>query len=191
MLRFGLRAIRVIVTRATGVVVEPGATEHGQLVELRVDHRAAHHDLPLREEVGAAAAPRVPDDERAHELDVADRAKREPAVVEQMAQDLHVAGAAPARAEIDPRRRDLAVGDPDRRGPRRRPPRSRRRESPAGSRRRALARSSASRSAFRRSVMSASPFARYRPDPSLQRRRRSRRPSGARARTSSPTPPCC
>src|SRR5262249_49840616 len=85
-----------------------------ELVEEARGKDARDHQLALREEVGAAAVRGAGAGARAHDVRVADRVRRDAAVIEELAVEVLVARALAARAAVDVDVLDLAIRDPDR-----------------------------------------------------------------------------
>src|SRR5262249_30209744 len=90
------------------------ATDHRELVEEARREDPGNHQLALRQEVGAAAVCGACPRARAHDVRVADRVRRDAAVVEKLAVEVLVAGPFAARAAVDVDVLDLAIRDPDR-----------------------------------------------------------------------------
>src|SRR5829696_4021274 len=103
--------------RPARVVVEPGASEHGQLVQILVLDRPTRDQPALGEKDRDVAGTRCRRRERANELRIANRLRPDPPVEEVLPDNLRIAGSTAGSSDVDPNAADLAARDPDRRRP--------------------------------------------------------------------------
>src|SRR5438067_3379311 len=103
--------------RAAGVLVETRPADDRQLIEEARGEHAGDYELPLRQEVGAAAVRRAGATRHARDVRMADRLRGDAAVVEELAVEVEVAGTSAVLAAVDVDVLDEPIGDPDRAGP--------------------------------------------------------------------------